>query len=748
MTEPNLKFVSGNELLAELRIRRSPWLYQSVPHLLASGLVDQGWEVERTNKATTRLRKKKAPDRALEDDVWSLLARVGFTQLSQGRLFQIPIATHAGKQIDVLAADDETVLVVECKTSATVGPRSMAKDLTEAQGLRGPVSQALRLHFKMKKRVGWLFATRNIVWGKPDRARADEYRIRVLTDNDLDYFLKLADLIGPAARHQLQAEIFGNQAIEGLKRTVPAVRGRIGGRRFFQFAIDPERLLKIAFISHRARLDADSIGAYQRMLKRGRLAAIRRFIDDGGVFPTNVVLNFRTRRRFDASAEKPEGDVSFGTMYLPNTYKSAWIIDGQHRLYGFAGSKWAASTQLPVLAFEELPPAEEAEMFVDINSKQVRVSRNLLVELMSELYWDSPVAAEAFHALLSRIVAVLGREVGSPLRNRTVQEGEPQSPAKPLTTAALYEALKKTALIGTMRKGVFQAGPMYEQSNQGALLRSVAILSRYFAIFADELPDHWARGNGEGGYLCTNNGVTALLLVLEAVVDHLDQFGNLKPWQATPEELSSRLRPYIQPVVETFANAQPTDIRQFRRQVGNVGQRQSALSMMQAIRSAKPGFDPPGLDEYIKSQDQTGTNQARLLMPQLQLKLQDATLRLLRDKFGPGDAGWWRKGVPENVRAEVAARREASPTGGDLEQYFELIDYKSIANRQWDIFQPYFSHGGGKSKDAQLSWMQRLNEIRNRIAHPERGAVSDEELGFIEQLMEHFDNLSSSLPPD
>lgn len=294
-----------------------------------------------------------------------------------------------------------------------------------------------------------------------------------------------------------------------------------------------------------------------------------------------MVVNFRTRRRFELSADKSDGDVALGTLYLPNTYKSAWIIDGQHRLYGFADSKWSKSTQLPVLAFEALPPSEEARLFVDINNKQVKVQRSLLVELMSELYWDSPNPDEAYHAVLSRIVALLGRDIASPFRGRMVQEGETQTADKPLTVTAIYESLKKSNLVGAIRKGVFDPGPLYESDAHKAVRRSVDVLSRYFRIYVDALPDHWSRGNGEGGYLCTNNGVSALLLVLGAVVDHLDQFGSPKPWQATPQELEEAIRPFAVPITEIFMKADLPEIRQYRRQVGNAGQRQAAFAMME-----------------------------------------------------------------------------------------------------------------------------------------------------------------------
>lgn len=745
-----LHLVSGDQLEAELRLRRTPHLFRTVAKGAAAELLSNGWKLVRENPASIRLSKPKPFDEALEDEVWTLLARMGFSQMSSGRRFTIEVAKAPGavatKQIDVLAADDETAIVVECKATANVGPRAMGKDLAEAQAMRGYVAQALRTHYGLKKKIGWLFVTRGVIWGPSDKARADEFKIRVLTDNDLEYFMRLVDLLGPAARHQLQAEIFTDQEIEGLNRTVPAVRGRIGGRRFYQFTIDPDRLLKMAFISHRVRLDAESVGTYQRMLRKSRLAAIRTFIDGGGVFPTNIVVNFRSKRRFELSAEKVDGDVAFGTLFLPKTYKSAWVIDGQHRLYGFAGTKWAKSTQLPVLAFEGLPPSEEARMFVDINNKQVKVSRNLLVDLMSELYWDSPVAEEAYHALLSRVVAVLGRDIASPLRNKMVQEGETQAADTPLTITAVYEALKKSALIGTVRKGVLHPGPLYEKDSQGAVRRSVDVLSRYFHLLSDPLPDHWARGNGEGGYLCTNNGLSALLLVLTAIVEHLDQHGSPRPWQATEEELTAAVAPFVAPIVEIFSTADLSVIRQYRRQVGNAGQRQAAFAMMQAVHEIKPGFNPPDLAEYIKSQDQTGTNVARQLMPELQLKIRDASLRLLRAEFGPEEPGWWRKGVPEKVRTEVAARRETSPEGGNYQQFFELLDYRTIAAAHWDLFSPFFAFGDAKSKEKLLDWFSKLNAIRNRVAHPERGTVSEQELEFIEALLAHFDKVAESLP--
>ena len=175
--------------------------------------------------------------------------------------------------------------------------------------------------------------------------------------------------------------------------------------------------------------------------------------------------------------------------------------------------------------------------------------------------------------------------------------------------------------MGSIRRGVFHPGPLYEIDDTQALKRTVDVLSRYFSLFADALPDHWALGNAEGGFLCTNNGLTALLAVLAELLTHVEKVG-IKPWQATPDEFITAVTPFTTPLVAHFAAASPADLRAYRRQVGNLGQRRVAFAMMEAINEAKATFSPEGLDESRKSQDQTGTNRARLLIPELQVLVQ------------------------------------------------------------------------------------------------------------------------------
>ena len=61
------------------------------------------------------------------------------------------------------------------------------------------------------------------------------------------------------------------------------------------------------------------------------------YIGNGGFFPTNFLINFSKNVRFEPQVKDRENDIRYGQLYLPDQYKSAWVVDGQHRLYGFSG---------------------------------------------------------------------------------------------------------------------------------------------------------------------------------------------------------------------------------------------------------------------------------------------------------------------------------------------------------------------------------------------------------------------------
>ena len=80
---------------------------------------------------------------------------------------------------------------------------------------------------------------------------------------------------------------------------------------------------------------------YQRLIKKERIKAIREFISEGGFFSQFIDNQFRYRwekkLRFDMVGNQVEEAISKNRiLHLPQLYRSAYIIDGQHRLYGYS----------------------------------------------------------------------------------------------------------------------------------------------------------------------------------------------------------------------------------------------------------------------------------------------------------------------------------------------------------------------------------------------------------------------------
>ena len=459
--------VRDKELQAELRLRRSPYIYKTLTASSKDILKKKveieradGWEVIRNNKNSVRTGKIKPADELFEDQVWTIFAQMEFHELSKGRHFKITVSDNTTpRQIDVFAKDDETALVVECTQTETPGTKSMDAVINKIVALKSPITKSINKHYEpgQKLKLGFVIATKNINWRPADKKKCQEQGISIIADNEILYYESLVKHLKSAARYQLLAHLFAGSRVSGLARKVLATKARMGGETIYTFLISPDELLKIAYIGHRSSRNIDNIETYQRMLQPIRLKNIANYINNGGKFPTNIVLNLKKFKKRPLVFEKKAslGNETLGTLSLPDTYASAWVIDGQHRLYGYAYAREKPGfnndlSSIPVLAYENLPPEREQELFIDINSKQVKVPTALLVELYANLHWESDDTGKAHQAVLSRLVAQINSEHGSPFFDRIVMTGKRKTPSRSFNAnvSARRSNSSKTSWVG------------------------------------------------------------------------------------------------------------------------------------------------------------------------------------------------------------------------------------------------------------------------------------------------------------
>ncbi len=748
-------FVSGTDLERERRQRRKAAHEKTVPLGQVSNYADDGWEIVRRNKRTARVQKAKPEDQRLEDDVWTLLADMGFCEISQGRHFKIPVSGSTlgvpPKQIDVLAVDSDTAMVVECKASDTIRSRSLQKDLNETRGLQDGIRSTIHRHFEAHLRVCFVYVTRNIRWSSQDLGRAKDHQIAVIRDRQIDYYRRLTDIIQTAARHQFQADLLEGSSVRGLSATVPALRGKFGKNVFYQFAIEPDKLLKLAYVSHRSKVDSKVIGTYQRLLRKKRLKDISNYINEtGGIFPTNIVINIRDSRRlrFDAAGPSSDAPTVLGTLYLPNTYKCAWVIDGQHRLYGFSQSEWSSRGRIPVLAFENLDPLDEMKMFVDINSKQVRVPRSLLVELGPELPASNVGPEQELKNLHAQLAIDISESDNSPLWDRVRTEWDTDTENKPITLPQLESAIKGSRLIGSIRSGALYPEFLYRSDTETTRERAKLTIEGFLSLFAEGAEEHWNLKPSAGGFLCTNLGIAALLrLFYAALEDKKKQEDHIEFEKLSPDALVGTVTDLVTPVIGWFSNPEANTDR-FRGHYGSGAAPAYAFALMEIVNSRYADFNPPGLQDYVQEHSTETIGRARELITFIEDSIRDVTFEVLKSKYGDDDNSWWREGVPQSVRGTAAQRAEMSEEVGERHQFLDLLDYKKIAeqSKNWRDFESKWTiDGDARTKNDKLAWMDRLNRIRNRLFHSGRRHITNEEVVFLENVWVHVEEQLEAL---
>lgn len=717
---------------------------------LAAELAD-GWQLVKRNKTSVRLQRAKPTDRQLEDDIWSLFFRMGFRALNADRSFYLTTKDGSRRQLDVFAKDDETVFIVECTHSRENGTKSVKQLIDKIEALRNDLVMAVHSAFgkdpKLKVKIA--IATRNADIRQADRDRAELAGIPIITDADLQYFTKLTSILKTAARYQFLGRYLKGEKVEGLRTRVPATRGRVGKATFYSFLLSPHDLLRIAYISHMAKSSNDDLDTYQRMVKPTRLKSIGAYLDKGGTFPTNIVVNMKMESlNFDV--QDTFGETATGMLDLPGQYGCAWVIDGQHRLYGYAYAGRDADEDhsvVSVLAYQNLPIREEIEMFVDINTQQVKVQRNLVNEIISSLNINDEDPRKRLDAMCARIVLRLDQDKGSPVSARILTVGQQKNNFQCLTLTSLADGIEGNNLLGNIhripgKKGAasLQAGPLGDLSDDSARMmdKATKALASYFAIFADGVPEHWALGDAKGGYLCTNLGLRALLVLLRKLILFVERDGT-RCVTMEADDVITLVKPYAQHVVDYFRDASPMDVARFRARGSSLASvDQNALQMMAIIMSAEPKFDLPEVKQYIESQDAAGTRQARVMIDEINQILFDDVLTTLKAKFGEERDAWWLSGVPKGIRIE--ADKNYNNDNGEHERwrYLFLIDYLGIVlhEQNWELFKDRYNFYGKGAKATLVRWIGKVNKARTVTHHAEKGPLSRDQVEYVRRVHE------------
>lgn len=715
-------------LKTKFKARKDNFVRIKVLHNEVDDWATKGYIAQNSTSRKTTMIKNKEHGIQFEDDIWCMFYNLGFRILNRDENLRIQwgVNREDSQQIDVVAVSEDAIFVVECKAAHSLTKGNFKVELNKIEQYKEGVSLALKQVYGENKRVKFIFATRNYRIGDEDKTRMLNNDIYNLNNNSYDYITNLIKSYKESVVYQFYALMFKDELINDKEYKIPALRGTMGGNKYYIFSIEPSILLKIGFVLHRTRVNDSMAPTYQRLLIPKRLKGITKFIDDGGYFPNSIIINFNSSEkvnvRFRKITAETDSKSEFGFLYIPNAYAFAFIIDGQHRLYGYAQSKHKESSTIPVVAFENMPSEEQLQIFMDINENQKAVSPSLRLDLVQDLYWEAGNLDSRMRALRSAIIKNLASDMNKVLFNKiTIGEDISSLSLKPfdaaLSKSGLIPKATKTQWSGDTDICIFNTNETdIDKAMHEAKEKITTFINDAYEV-ADEYMDDVCKSK----FLFSNRATYAFICLLGSLHAYLIRIGRINHYSSVSER-STAIRPYIEHLSKAL-NDLPSEIN--AKLSGFMGQGADMFwlrSYQNVVNKYDPDYCPEELIEWKETQDKSIQDSGKKYKEDIKKQLRHLLFSRLEKIYGSR----WESNVAI-LKHDVEGRilKEYQETEGfdmadyDWRDYLEISDYKDVISKHFSYaeFEEVFSIDlglGSKTKRDKMAWLTLLNEPKGK----------------------------------
>ena len=277
---------------------------------------------------------------------------------------------------------------------------------------------------------------------------------------------------------------------------IPALAVTQGQTTFFVFAVSARKLLEIAYTSERTQYNKTGI---QRGLRPDRLKDIGKFLTSGSnppLLPNAIIVSLSPQSYFKDGfihiCSRPAGE--------------AFIIDGQHRLWGFSGQySGGMDLNVVVTAFINLDDSAKAFIFRSINGNQRKINPSLVYDLIPMLRSTEAVPFEDMRC--HELVKSLNETPESPWKDRIAMVGVGGRIISQSSFISAIKKLFKKAHLFTSNDPDFFEARMQEE-----------LLLQYFKTIQESYSVQW---DNKAFFICKYVGVSALLSLLERIIADL-----------------------------------------------------------------------------------------------------------------------------------------------------------------------------------------------------------------------------------
>ncbi len=604
--------------------------------------LDKSWETIRELKYSVILKKNKEPLDRLIDETWILFKNLGFDEMNENSDLTIFDGLEK-KKVHVFAKDENNVFVIFCK----IGEENLKEKIIEISKLKEGFAKSIKKHYNKKFKVSFLIVTRNIENIGMYEELSSKENIFLWGNDTFDSYKYLIEQIGPSAKYQVYSSLFRGR-ISNLKNIeVPAIYSGKGKDKHYCFVIHPEKLFPFVYVHRRERSDfraKDIKRTYQRMISKSRVKNIANFINKGNSFPNSLIISFNKEHKPTFKQKDKVENISFGILSFPQYYGCAWIIDGQHRLYGYSKSNKASEHTIPVIAFKSQDVKDQANLFVNINKEQQSVNKNLLWHLYPDIYEGSDDEKHQLLRAISLVVKKLNSDKDLIFYNRIQM---PNSIIKDknktnLTLTNVCEAIKENRLLDE------EGGLLFKKDYDTSINFAVKRINAYFEVVSSFLSGDWEKGNK--GLLRTNVGLRIFFSIFRQLLRDIKYSGKKNIYSQTDLSEFKITSNKTLELIKNDLNNKTEDERNEIRKASTKGQVLENTQRLVWELKEQTGF---GRELWYKGKgyspdipkDQSD-KKIRNLLEETEKELRIIIINQLTTKYSNE---WWEKGLPSKT---------------------------------------------------------------------------------------------------
>ncbi|WP_102946598.1 DGQHR domain-containing protein [Stenotrophomonas sp. VV52] len=409
-------------------------------------------KVKKGNKASGKkvLTVQERAKRSQRNGVRSLFARFGFDRIKTDGV-HFTFEGRTGEFDEAFVYENVLIMAeytVGTDTSGHVSKKSMLYNKVAANQpcwmeFAAQTFPDLGRHFAEKnyKSTDYrVFICYFSIAGVSDEYEAGLKSIRFLDGAKLRYFQSLSKAIHHSARYELFSYLglSGSDIAEGVLKSGSSL-GKFEGHvlpesfssfpegfKVVSFYADPGTLLKMAYVLRRDSW-RDPEGMYQRVLQKGRMSQMRRYLTtEERVFVNNIIVTLPS----DTALNNPQHPtknlnaseitkVRNANIIVPDVPNSIGIVDGQHRVFCYHEGSDRFEAKIKSLRgrqnllvtgliypehYSEIEKRKfEAKLFLEINDKQKRTGSELKqsIEIILNPYSTTSIAKAVIYRLNS-----------------------------------------------------------------------------------------------------------------------------------------------------------------------------------------------------------------------------------------------------------------------------------------------------------------------------------------------------------